>query len=325
MREKELSKERLLQLPKTLVIGPGLVGSRFVELYQDEFEIKSEGYFETKLDIANLKALERLIRREKPEVIVNFAAATDVDEIEKERGKEEGFAWRTNVVGSQNLARICLKKDIFLIHLSTDFVFSGLVNEPGPYPEDTLLAELPKHLSWYGWTKLQGEKEIIKSRAKAAIVRIAYPYRADYQGKGDFARRILEAYDRKKFYPVFTDQLITPTFIDDLSFVLSILTKEKRPGIFHVASRDITSPYAFACYLLEKARGVKNPEAIVPKGSIVQFYQENLNRAKRPQFGGLRVVMTEYVLKVKFSTWREGIDKLARQLTVLEASWDAAS
>jgi dTDP-4-dehydrorhamnose reductase len=182
------------------------------------------------------------------------------------------------------------------------------------------LPETPEHLSWYGWTKLLGENEILKSEAKAALVRIAYPYRANYKGKGDFARWILELYDQKKLSSVsiFTDQNITPTFIDGVSFVLSILAKEKRSGIYHVASSDLTSPYAFACYLLEKARGVENPGKIVPKGSIVRFQRNNPDRAKRPQFGGLQTARTEQALKVQFPTWREEIDKFVRQFKLLE-------
>src|SRR4030042_4031087 len=108
------TKERLTNLPKVLVFGPGLFGSCFVDLYEDNFQIRAEGLLETGLDLTDQKALERLIRAESPDVVINFAARTDVDGIEKERGDKKGSAWEINALVPGRIARLCVKKDIFL-------------------------------------------------------------------------------------------------------------------------------------------------------------------------------------------------------------------
>jgi dTDP-4-dehydrorhamnose reductase len=296
---------------KILVIGAsGLVGSRFVELYKNSGQLLTPN--EKKLDITDSSSIERFIRGNFDiDVIVNFAAFTDVAGAEKERGKEKGLAWKLNVESAENIAKIAKKYNIFLIHISTDFVFLGTKDNPGPYKEDARLPRFSKKISWYGWTKLEGERVVRKNQPYSAIVRIAYPFRASpYPEKIDSARKILELFDNDSLYPLFTDQIITPLLIDDIVKPLEKLIQLKQAGTYHIGTNDTVSYYGFGEYLLRKARGVKNaPE----KGTLAAFL-ETPGRNPRSMLGGLDSKQTQKVLGLKFRNWKEAVDEFVNQL-----------
>ncbi|HJX59043.1 hypothetical protein A2V61_02835 [Candidatus Woesebacteria bacterium RBG_19FT_COMBO_47_8] len=296
---------------KILAFGAdGLVGSRFTDLYHKDSQFITPKIDE--LDITAKKPLSDYFEKNRSdfEVVINFAAITNVDAAEKERGNKQGLSWQVNVEGAKNIAENCLRLDKFLIHISTDFVFPGTKNNPGPSAEDTKLPETEEGLGWYGWTKGRGEEEIAKTGVKHAVLRITYPYRAHYPAKIDFARNILELFDEGKLYPMFSDQQMTPSFIDEIAKVLYLLVEEKRTGIFHAASADLTTPYDFAAYLLEKARGAKD---VVTKGSMKE-YLSAAGRTPRPIVGGLKVAKTESELGIKFMGWQEAIGEFIKQL-----------
>src|SRR3989304_7223071 len=146
---------------KILVFGAdGLVGSRFTDLYHKETPFVTPKIDE--LDITNKKAVELFFETHKDEFhsVVNFAAFTDVSGAEKEKGDESGDAYRVNVTGPQFLAEVAKKFEKYFFQISTDYVFPGSKENPGPYDEDTPLEEKPDSLTWYGWTKLLGEKKV---------------------------------------------------------------------------------------------------------------------------------------------------------------------
>lgn len=296
---------------KILVIGAsGLVGSRFADLYHSQTPAitpKSE-----ELDITNKKAVQLFFDTNHQDFhsVINFAAYTDVDAAEKQRGDEKGDAWAINVVGAQNLAEAAKSFDKFFVQISTDFVFPGTHDSPGPYGEDAKTSESPDSLSWYGWTKLLGERRVREAYPASSIVRISYPYRAHFTGKLDFARNILMLYDGGKLYPMFNDQKLTPTFIDEACKVFYLLLEEKKKGIYHVASTDLVSPFEFASYLLDKARGVKE---IVKEGSMQEFLKTP-GRTTRPRLGGLLNEKTREELGITLMTSKEAIDELVKQL-----------
>ena len=296
---------------KILAFGAdGLVGSRFTDLYHKETQFITPKV--TELDITDIKALREFFAQNASDFdsVINFAAITDVDGAEKERGNEEGLTWKVNVGGVENIAGECKKHEKYLIQISTDFVFPGSDERPGPYSEDDTLPTSPEGLGWYGWTKRVAEEAARKIWEKTAILRITYPYRAQYTPKIDFARKILQLFDEGKLYPMFSDQQMTPSFIDEIAKVLYLLVEEKKAGVFHCASKDTTSPYEFASHLLEKARGVKG---VVKKGSMQEFLKAP-GRIPRSRLGGLKVEKTEKELDIAFMTWRAAVDELVSQL-----------
>ncbi len=296
-------------MKKVLVIGAsGLVGSAFVESENKKFEITPVD--EKTVDITNQESISEYLDQNKFEVIINLAAFTDVAGAENQSGDETGLCWKLNVLAPKYLSEESEKRNIFLIHFSTDFVFEGLEDDKGPFVEDKVLPQTRENLSWYGWTKLLGEKEILKNTKNAAIVRIAYPFTTKFEGKTDWARKIIELYDSNSLYPMFEDQIITPILIDDLVSGLSKIVELETPGSYHLASSDSGSYYEIASYLLEKTRGVKN---VIQKSSLVEFLKTS-GRNKRPIFGGLSVEKTQEKLVMKFRTWREMIDDFANKL-----------
>jgi dTDP-4-dehydrorhamnose reductase len=296
-------------MKKVLVIGAtGLVGSRFVELAKGKFEITPAD--QTTLDIIDQGAVEKYFQDNKFDVVVNFAAFTDVAGAEKETGDEWGMAWKLNVLAPKYLADAVNKLGGFLIQISTDFVFEGLEDSKGPFDEDAPLSESQENLSWYGWTKLLGEKAVRQSCKNSAIVRIAYPFRSNFTGKADFARKILELYDAGTLYPLFTDQIITPIFIDDLVPPLAKIIEMGEPGNYHIASSDSATYYDFGNYLLEKARKVKD---FPQKASLVEF-MKTPGRNKRAIWGGLATEKTQSKLGMKFRLWQEMVDEFNAQL-----------
>lgn len=318
-------------LDSLLVIGTGsLVGSRFIELLDQDIDVfgagtsndqglaeKLKGFSE--LDLTNFDQTLNVVKNYPGKYVINFAGVTLVDEIEKTRPEslndksqlEQNLAYQVNVLGTKNLLSTCRQTNKFPIFISTGMVFDG---KNGPYSEDDATASSSDEVSWYAWTKILAERLVISSKEKFLMIRISYPYRKDYAQKSDFARNLLKIYDeykalqRKEIYPIFIDQFLTPTFIDDLEEALTILIAKNAMGVFHVGSPKVTTPYEFCCKLLKVARNVKNPEQIVPKGSIIEFQKKHPELAKRPIKGGEKV---DKIIDFGFTptTWEDGIEK----------------
>lgn len=219
--------------------GTGLVGSRFVELCKEKFDLEAPS--SEQLDILNPSQIEKAISDSKPEVLINFAAFTDVDGAEGEVDDEGGKVFRINALASANIARICKNYKIHLIQISTDYVFDGK-KENAPYNEDDKTGAI----NWYGLTKQFGEQFVADSGCDFTIVRIEMPYSAKYELKSDFARFFLNALKEGKEIKVVNDQKITPVFVDSAILAIAKIAEEKASGIYHVASTDFTSPFDFA-------------------------------------------------------------------------------
>ena len=150
---------------RILVTGSnGLLGQKLVELIstKDDYLIATaksklvidlpQGEFYS-LDITNLADVEKVIATAKPNVIINTAAMTQVDQCETEKEK----CWSNNVTAVENLITVCEQTKTHLIHVSTDFIFDGT---HGPLDE----TEKPNPLSYYGESKLAAEIAIQKSK-----------------------------------------------------------------------------------------------------------------------------------------------------------------
>ncbi len=317
-----------MTIDKILVIGPGsLTGSRFIELLGEDVEVWGAG---GNLDASSIKDFKSLditspqnvfdvISAFSGKYIINFAGATAVSEIEKTRPKspfdqselEANSAYRVNVIGTKNILEACQKARKFPVFLSTGYVFDG---KNGPYREDDKLCDDPYAVSWYSWTKILAENEIKNSGIECLVIRISYPYRSEYKGKKDFARNFLNIYDqvnngeRESFPPIFTDQFLTPTFIDDLVPGVSLLIEKEETGSFNIASPEVTTPYEFCLELLRVARSVENPEEVVPKGSVYDYEKTHPEAAKYPIKGGEKTNKIES-LGFKPTSWKAGIQK----------------
>ena len=279
-------------MAKILVTGAsGLVGSRFVELS------KFKNYLITprreELDITKPD-----LKLDSPDVVVNFAADTDVSGGENQRDDKNGSCWQINLNGVQNLLNL-ISPSTYFIQISTDMVFSGV---SGPYSESDKPETDSSKVTWYGFTKAEAER-LVSQRENSAILRIIYPVRAKFDRKLDYLRKPLKLYDEGKLYPIFIDQQISISFIDEICQVIDTLIAGKKTGIFHGGSSDLTTPFNVISYLIKKAR---NQENLIQQGRLPES-------VRYPKFGGLKVTKTEEMLGIKFSTWKQIVDKLVEQ------------
>lgn len=270
-----------------LVTGAsGLVGSRFVELYPNPGDLLTPG-----LDEFDLLHPDEYLAKNTPDVIVNFAAYTNVSEAEKQRDDKNGPCWQINVEGTRNLVSV-LPLTTRLIHISTDMVFSGSPADPGPYSANHELPTNDHELTWYGFTKAEAERVIGN---KGTIVRIICPVRAKFLPKLDFLRKPLNLYNQGKLYPLFIDQQTSMTFIDEACLALQKIIDQNLSGVFHMSCPDTTTPYEIITYLLQKL-----------DKDISGVQKSSVDPKRYPKFGGLKP-------SFEFRPWRQIVDKLIEQ------------
>lgn len=309
LTKKCMSKE----MKEVMVTGAsGLVGSKFVELYKDRYDFLTPDLPD--FDMTDKAQVEALFGRENPEVVVNFAAYTNVSEAENQRGDKNGLCWKINVEGVKNLLD-SVPSDTLFIQISTDMVFPGSEEFPGPYAEDSKPETDPDKVTWYGFTKAEGERLVtVKKGRKPTILRLIYPFNSHYDLKPDYVRKPLSLFDEGKLYPMFDDQHVSVVLVDEVAKVLSKIIDSGETGIFHASSENTATPYELVSYLLGKARGVKGA---VKSSSLDKFLKTTDNPVRYPKFGGLRVEKTEKELKIRFGTWQEMIDEFVEQQKLL--------
>jgi dTDP-4-dehydrorhamnose reductase len=188
----------------------------------------------TALDITNASAVADAVAGH--DVVINAAGWTDVDGAES----REEAATAVNGDGPANLASACAKHDATLIHISTDYVFSGLGTIP--WPEN----ETPAPINAYGRSKLLGEQAVL--RADGYVVRTAWLYGA---GGKNFVRTILGLAETRQTLDVVDDQYGQPTWTHALAVQLLDLARAARAGrapagIYHGTASGRTTWYGLA-------------------------------------------------------------------------------
>lgn len=298
--------------------GSGLVGSHFIKQVND-FEILAP--LSSEFDLTDPIKISKYLEEKNPDWIINFAAFTDVNAAENQRGDEMGSAWQINVVGVQNILDAFRSKNF--IQISTDMVFPGNLSQPGPYDETDLPPETPGDLTWYGWTKNRAEK-IVRKRG-AILLRIIYPVRATFDQKTDYIRGPLQKIAEGKMYPLFHDQQVSVSLVGEISETISKIIEFHSEGIFHVVSNtsieeishsvyhvssDTTSPHELIKRVLDEL-GLDSSN--LRSSSILDYLKTQTNQSRYPVYGGLKTKKTEDRLGLHFSTWQTVVDHLIDQ------------
>lgn len=284
---------------KILATGlTGLVGSRVSQILSDvEFTSISRS---TGIDITNYVSLVPVFESFEGKYVLHMAAKADVDGCEADKAqKENGEAWKINVLGTENIANLCYKFNKTLIYISTDMVFSGEKPEGEAYIEE----DEPDPIDWYAVTKYEGEKRVLASGTENTILRIAYPYGNSPSEKKDFVHIIGQRLKEGKPIRGVTDHIMCPTFIDDLSQVLKTVTDQNTTGLYHAVGNTPLSPFDAACVIAKKV-GV-NPN-VIGKTTRAEYF---MGKAPRP-FNLYLKNDKMRALGVTFKTFEEGVKEI---------------
>jgi dTDP-4-dehydrorhamnose reductase/4-ketoreductase len=193
------------------------------------------GLHHAALDITRPETLHPAFAEHRPDVVVNCAAYTAVDDAET----DEAQALRINGEGPRHLALACAEHGARLIHVSTDYVFAG--DARSPYPED----HAPAPRTAYGRTKLAGEQAVLAELPESGtVVRTAWLYGA--HGR-NFVRTMIELEGRRDTLDVVDDQCGQPTWSADVAELITTLGQEEgASGIFHATNSGEATWYELA-------------------------------------------------------------------------------
>lgn len=268
---------------KILVIGgSGLIGSHVLKAAQAAGHVAVGTYRHrpqsslVHLDCADSKAVDALLRIQKPDAVIHAAGWTWVDGCEDDPAR----AFAENAEQPARLAETCRKLGCRFACLSSSYVFDG---QAGPYAEDAT----PHPINVYGRSKLQAEQDIEKaSVGEALLLRVICVYGKETQGK-NFAYQILRAMEGGHVLSLPDDQRGNPTYAGDIARWLIQLLVRRAVGVWHLAgpSPDCTRPeWAQRIVSAFQAAGVK----CHPQFSIKPVHTAELKqRAMRPLQAGL--------------------------------------
>lgn len=239
---------------KILLTGKrGLLGRDCFEVFRGEHEVLAVGREE--LDISDPGQVDAVVSRFRPEAVVNCAGFTQVDLSETERDE----AVRGNVNGPRNLAASAARHGALLVHLSSDYIFDGKKAPPAPYLED----DPPGPLSWYGHTKLEGERAVQGAGARHLIVRTSWMY--GWHG-ANFLKKILKLALSPEIVElkVVDDQFGSPTWSYRLARQLARLLEGGGQGIYHASGEGYCTWFELARHFLARL-GVEKPVKPCPR------------------------------------------------------------
>ncbi len=221
--------------------GSGQLGSDCTQVLGRKHVVVSLSSKE--LDISNSKAVEEKTDRIRPDVVLNCAAYTKVDECEREKE----LAWKVNADGPSNLALSAKKHNSQLIHISTDYVFDGKKGVPKPYVED----DEPNPISEYGKSKLEGEERIRQTTERHIILRTAWLY--GLNGHNFLKTMLCLALNEKPIkLKVVNDQFGSPTWSYRLALQIEKLIEGRGEGTYHATSEEYCTWYELAGHFLRK-------------------------------------------------------------------------
>ncbi len=188
-------------------------------------------------DITNHQQLSDVVRHAA--IIINCAAYTDVDGAES----QPDVAYLVNATAVGHLGALAKKANIWVLHISTDFVFDGKSDKP--YVE----TDPPNPINIYGASKLAGEQLLVESGCRHCIMRLEWTYGL---GGSNFVTKLLERAKADKKLKVVDDQIGSPTATTEVAKVICCIVQKKPEGIFHFANAGYVSRFEMAKFIFDK-------------------------------------------------------------------------
>jgi len=295
---------------KILVTGSnGLLGQKLTERLQEDHSVEliataksdsvvpiQRGKF-FRLDITDGNAVHDVVTRTRPDVIINTAAMTQVDQCEL----DHEACWKNNVTAVGNLIAACGRNDVHLLHVSTDFIFDGtreLLDETAE----------PAPVNFYGESKLAAEQLIIGSGLSWCIVRTVLVFGVTHDmSRTNIVLWVKRSLEQGKTIQVVNDQWRTPTLAEDLAAGCHLASLKKAQGIYNVSGKDYMSVYQIAIltadyFLLDKT--------LIKETDSTKFTQP----AKRPMRTGFIVDKAKKAFGYEPHSFEEGLAIVASQL-----------
>lgn len=246
--------------------GHECIGSDITSSYggMDSASLQAITYYQ--MDITDAKAVDIVLRKISPYVVIHCAAWTAVD-LAEEPDKND-LVRAINATGTEHIASVCKALDCKMMYISTDYVFDGQGTQPWE-PDCKDFAPL----NVYGQTKLEGELAVSNMLDKYYIVRIAWVFGVN--GK-NFIKTMLSLGKKYDTIRVVNDQIGTPTYTFDLAWLLVDMIETDKYGYYHVTNEGgYISWYDFACEIFRAAR---MKTIVIP----VTTEEYGLSKAARP-------------------------------------------
>ena len=248
------------------------------------------------VDITNASAVEKAITEAGVDGVVHCAAWTAVDAAEDEDKQE--IVRKVNVLGTENIAKVCKKLGIKMMYLSTDYVFDGQGTTPWePDCKDY------KPLNVYGQTKLDGELAVSGTVDKFFIVRIAWVFGKNGNNFVKTMLRLAETHDKLN---VVCDQIGSPTYTADLAPLLCDMIVTEKYGTYHATNEGICSWADFAEAIFELA-GKKVAVNHIPTS-------EYPTRAVRPLNSRMSKDKLEQMGFSRLPHWKDALERYLKEI-----------
>ena len=261
------------------------------------------------LDVIDRASIDRAIAGFCPDILVNAAAYTAVDKAEN----DEANAFAVNSLGAGKAAAAAAAAGIPIIHLSTDYVFSG--NKSAAYREE----DQPQPINAYGRSKLAGEHAVAVANPAHVILRTSWVYSP---WGSNFARTMLRLATEHNRVRVVGDQWGTPTYAPDIADgILAVATRmlehancEMWRGIFHMTAGGVTSWAGFAEAIFATSAASGGPSAVVEPITTSEFP----TRARRPASSLLDNGKYQSTFAAALPDWQAGVRRCVAELCTWE-------
>ena len=241
------------------------------------------------------KKFDQILKKYTPDTIVNLIALTNVDLCEKKKKEAKKINSGIVKIISQSVKKTKLTKKIFLLHVSTDQVYSG----EGLHKENSV-----KPINTYAKTKLDGEKYIKK--VNGCVIRTNFfgkPLNKEKQGISDWVYNSLK---KRKNIPVFKNVRFSPLSIGSLCKYIEIIINKKIPGIYNLGSKNGLSKAEFAINFAKKLK--LNTELL----KITDYKREQLI-AKRPLDMRMNINLFEKKFQIKLKSLNSEINLISKE------------
>ena len=280
-------------MARIVILGAGgRLGAALARDYAADHEVIAWG--RQTADLCEPDKVADMVRQAAPDVVVNSAAMTNVDECEKERTKSE----LVNATAPGAVAKAATDVGARLIHISTDYVFSG--EKKTLYTED----DEPAPVLWYGETKWAGERAVMDADARHAVVRVSWVFGPD---RDSFVDKALQAAMRGEPVKAVADKWSSPAYTADIGAALKVLLSPEAPGgIYHVCNSGTCTWLDWAAEAIAVAEQARIL-APGPKPEPLRLADISAMIARRPIHTSMTCRRIEELLGAPMRPWQEAV------------------